>query len=305
MPIDTRDWYREKYGDKPPSGHRPYRPSGGRPSSSKVFLTFLVIACIAATVYTGYLLFSDQTNWIVGAIVFAADVGVLIWNISALRKWRVGIGTALSILLVIAFLGATACALGGVEPFSSARDKVTSWFQSGTSEPTHELSNSTQYFVERELTGLDRNYVPQYRDIYMELTTVAYWEKDTSESRILWSHPVTGTKYTEWIIEFEAHQAQWVINWYYKPRASTPLDPTGYEPTLNLVVWPKATFDRYFWTMDRGLIEVGIVVDADNRGVSDKGVHCTVVHQAGDYVIVITPSAFEDIPDWWVKVGVE
>ena len=131
MPIDTRDWYREKKHDyKPPhETWKSYRYPKRKPPLARIFVVFLLVACVVATAYTGYLLFTHQTNWIVGAIVFAADIGVLFWNISAFRKWRIGARTLVPIFLVIAFLGATACAFGGVAPFSSAKNEVVSWFQ--------------------------------------------------------------------------------------------------------------------------------------------------------------------------------
>jgi uncharacterized repeat protein (TIGR02543 family) len=173
------------------------------------------------------------------------------------------------------------------------------------SESTHEIGKREQYFVDRTITGYDSTYEPIYKYTYMELTTVACWEKQTQGSPTVWTNPLSGFQCSDWLIEFETHQAQWVINWYYKPRASTPLDSPDYNPTVNVVIWPKATFDSDFWTEERGLSEFSIGMEADNRGVSDKGVYCTVFHQAGDYVIVITPSATEDILDWWVSIGAE
>ena len=173
------------------------------------------------------------------------------------------------------------------------------------SESTHELGKRERYFVDRKLIGYDSSYKPKYEDIYMDLTTVAYWEKGTQGSPTIWTNPLSGFRHPDWLIEFETHQAPWVINWYYEPRASTPLDPPGYKPALGLMVWDKATFDRYFRTEDRGLIELRLIAEADTRGPSNEGVHCIVVHQAGEYVIVVTPSAVEDIVDWWVTVGAE
>jgi len=174
-----------------------------------------------------------------------------------------------------------------------------------TSEPTHELGKRERYFVDRKVTGYDSSYKPEYEDIYMDLTTVAYWEKGTQGTPTIWTNPLSGFRHPDWLIEFETDQARWVVNWYYEARASTPLDSPDYESYLNLVVWPKATFDRYFRTADRGVFGLPLAIEADTRGPSNKGVHCTVVHQAGEYVIVVTPSAVEDIVDWWVTVGAE
>ena len=115
------------------------KSAGGGFSVKKAFLVLLVIACLVAAIYTGYLLFTHQTDPVVGTIILLADIGVLIWNISVLRKYRVGAGTVISILVVIALLGATVSALAGVEPFSDAKAEVVTWFQNVGSQ-THELS---------------------------------------------------------------------------------------------------------------------------------------------------------------------
>lgn len=146
MPIDTRDWYREKNGYKSPPSHKSYRPPRRKLPPGKIFLILLIVACVVATIYTGYLLFTHRTNWGVGAIVLAADIGVLIWNISVLRKYRVGTGTVISILVVIALLGATVSAFAGVEPFSDAKAEVVAWFQEvGSQTPTPQSPPASKY----------------------------------------------------------------------------------------------------------------------------------------------------------------
>jgi hypothetical protein len=77
----------------------------------------------------------------VGAIVLAADIGVLIWNISVLRKYRVGAGTVISILVVIAFLGATVSAFAGIEPVASYKDKALSFVGSQTAKLGNSATN--------------------------------------------------------------------------------------------------------------------------------------------------------------------
>ena len=109
---------------------------GGGSSVRKAFLIFLLIACLAATVWAGYLLFTNRTDPVVGTIIFGANIGVLIWNISVLRKWRVGARTIVAIAMVITFLGATTGAFAGVKPFSDAKDKLTGYFPASSSEPS-------------------------------------------------------------------------------------------------------------------------------------------------------------------------
>jgi hypothetical protein len=101
----------------------------------KGFLIFLLVACLVATIYTGYLLFTHRTEPIIGIIIFSGDIGVLIWNISVLRKWRVGTRSIVAIAVIIALLGTTIGAFGGIKPFSTAKSEVVAWFQKSPSQP--------------------------------------------------------------------------------------------------------------------------------------------------------------------------
>ena len=107
-------------------------------SARKGFLIFLLIACLVAAIYTGYLLFTHRTGATIGAIIFVADIGALIWNISALRKWRVGTGTIVAVAVIIALLGATTAAFAGIKPFSTAKSEVVAWFQKAPSQPSEQ-----------------------------------------------------------------------------------------------------------------------------------------------------------------------
>jgi len=95
----------------------------------KAFLILLVIACVAVVVWTVSLLFTHQTDPVIGGIILAADIGVLFWSISVLRAYRVGAGTVISIIVVIIILATTIGALSGVTPFSNAWGELVAWFQ--------------------------------------------------------------------------------------------------------------------------------------------------------------------------------
>jgi len=94
----------------------------------KTFLVLLLVACLAAVAWTGYLLFTDRIEPVVGIIVLIVNIGVLIWNISVLRSYRVGVGAIVSIFLIIALIGATIGAFAGVAPFSEIKDKIADYF---------------------------------------------------------------------------------------------------------------------------------------------------------------------------------
>jgi len=90
----------------------------------KAFLVLLVIACLAAAAYTGYLLYTRQTEPIVGGVILLIDIGVLVWNISILRRYRVSFGTVFTIFLLTALLVSTVGAFAGVAPLADAKDRV-------------------------------------------------------------------------------------------------------------------------------------------------------------------------------------
>lgn len=98
----------------------------GRFTAKKLFLVLLVIVCLVAAAYTGYLLYTDQTNPIVGGVILLVDIGVLIWNISVLRRYRVGFGSICAVFLVTALIASTVGAFAGVAPLAHAKDRVIS-----------------------------------------------------------------------------------------------------------------------------------------------------------------------------------
>lgn len=117
-PFDSEHvgYYRGEY--------RGRRIKGGGFTARKAFLIFLLVACLVAAIYTGYLLFTNRTDLVIGTIIFGVGIGVLIWNISVLRKLRVGTRTVVAIAVAIALLGATTGAFAGVEPLASYKDAI-------------------------------------------------------------------------------------------------------------------------------------------------------------------------------------
>lgn len=113
-------------------------PTLGGFSPKRTFLVLLVIACLVAAVWTGYLLFTNKINPVVGAIILLVGIGVLIWNISLLKRYRVRTGTIISIFLIIIILGATIAAFSGVKPFSTVKGELVAWFQEMRSEPSNQ-----------------------------------------------------------------------------------------------------------------------------------------------------------------------
>mgnify|MGYP001035979384 CR=1 FL=1 len=92
----------------------------------KAFLILLVIVCLAVAVWNGYLLFTKQTDRLIGWIILAVSIGVLFWNISVLRAYRVRAGTVVAAFLIVALIAMTISAFAGIEPFAGIKDSVVS-----------------------------------------------------------------------------------------------------------------------------------------------------------------------------------
>ncbi len=103
------------------------KPRKTRFTATKFFLIVLVIACLVATVWAGYLLFTHQTNPIVGGVILLADIAVLFWNMSTLRRSRVQLSSVFVICIVLALLASTTGACAGITPLAAAKAKAEIW----------------------------------------------------------------------------------------------------------------------------------------------------------------------------------
>jgi len=94
----------------------------------KLFMNLLVIAGLGLVAWTGYLLFSHQTDATSGTVTFLLEVGFLIWIISVLRSQKYKRIKPSFKLVFFSLLGiALVCAFAGIEPMSSVKDRATAW----------------------------------------------------------------------------------------------------------------------------------------------------------------------------------
>jgi len=94
----------------------------------KLFLNLLVIAGLGLIAWTGYLLFTYQTNATSGTVMFLLEVGFLIWVISAVRSHRYRYTKPSFKLIFFSLLGiALVCAFAGIEPMSAVKDRAITW----------------------------------------------------------------------------------------------------------------------------------------------------------------------------------
>ena len=200
----------------------------------------------------------------------------------------------------------------GQEPYSYGKltggDKVVAydWGSKTAIEETKEDAQDAQYFVKKEVTGHKKVgemgnidiTEPVYEDVYTELRTVVYEKKSTA---LVVPTSVTGEEYTDWYIEFSATQAPWVVNWNCEFKEYNVLDPVESKATFSVRIFTSEQ-SKFLYSDPFRLI---FGDEGEDRGISDKGVHCIVVHEPGDYVIVLRTNDAEHISDWWLKIGVE
>jgi S1-C subfamily serine protease len=94
----------------------------------KLFINLLVIAGLGLVAWTGYLLFSHQTDATSGTVTFLLEVGFLIWIISVLRSHKYKRIKPSFKLVFFSLLGiALVCSFAGIEPMSSVKDRATAW----------------------------------------------------------------------------------------------------------------------------------------------------------------------------------
>jgi len=129
---EPRDWYR---GEHPPActcvpctkariaARRKEEQIG---EMKRAFLILLVVVCLAVAAWNAYLLFTNQTNPLTGWIILAVSIGVVFWNISVLRAYRIRTITVVAVLLITALIAGTVGAFAGVEPFAGIKDSVVS-----------------------------------------------------------------------------------------------------------------------------------------------------------------------------------
>lgn len=127
-------------------GHRLHRHKTytSRFSWLKLLLAFAIPICLVAAVWTGYVLFTHQTDPILGTLVFVVEVGLSIWIMYLLRSFKYRRRTPSFKLVFFSLLGiALVCAFAGIEPLASYKDmaldyarnqgnKVTEFFQEAT-----------------------------------------------------------------------------------------------------------------------------------------------------------------------------
>jgi ribosomal protein L37AE/L43A len=94
----------------------------------KTCLILLAFICIAFIGWTVYLLYDGEMSQFEGIILLIVSISVLIWNISTIKKYRVGMGTLISLFLVILMVGCVCSAFAGIEPFSSIGNDMIQFF---------------------------------------------------------------------------------------------------------------------------------------------------------------------------------
>ena len=123
-----RAWFGNLYYD---AKSRKWRnPARGGLPMRKFLLFILLLASLATIPYGGYLLYEHRIGLITGGVLLLADVAVLIWLASLLRRYRVPFGSFIAVLILTGLVCSAACAYGDVEPFAKVKDRITGFLTS-------------------------------------------------------------------------------------------------------------------------------------------------------------------------------
>jgi len=90
----------------------------------RLFLTILLVACIFTIAWTVKQIFTNHISRSAAIILILTAVGVLIWNILLLHRYKVTGGIVFALFIVIAVISSTTFAFAGVEPFASLKQKL-------------------------------------------------------------------------------------------------------------------------------------------------------------------------------------
>ncbi|OGN95186.1 MAG: hypothetical protein A2Z75_02250 [Chloroflexi bacterium RBG_13_50_10] len=185
-----------------------HRPARSRFSWPKFFLVIFVIACVLAIIWTGYLLYMHRLSEIPAIIILAVAIAVLVWNISLLRRHKIGVGIVFTVFVVTALLSATVCAFSGIEPLASVKQKLTASVENFASQIKPKLLPASEYPA--QISGrvviaekIVAYYKPAQTPTRMELTPPEgsiWWVIDISVKNIAYKEEISAS-YDRWAIE--------------------------------------------------------------------------------------------------------
>lgn len=185
-----------------------HRSARSRFSWSKLFLIIFVIACVLAIIWTGYLLYTHRLSEIPSIIIVVIAIGILVWNLSLLRRYQVGGGIVFAVFVITALLSATVCAFSGIEPLASVKQKLTSSAESFAGQTQEKLLTAPEYPA--QISGrviiaekVIAYYKPAQTPTRMELTPPEgkiWWVVDISVKNIAYEEEIT-TRNDRWAIK--------------------------------------------------------------------------------------------------------
>lgn len=233
-----------------------YRSARSRFPWSKLFLSILVIACAIAIIWTGYLLYTQQLNKTTAIIILSAAIAVLIWDAFLLSRYRVGPGIVFAAFIITALVFCMVPAFSGIEPFTSAKNKVMNLTQSLSSELPASLNEITtsstsspaiihgQVIIADKLQALTAIPVPPNPNNNDEV----FWIVKGTFKNLSYNNPI--------IVQWDKCYDGWVIisgEQVYKPNCvgsitsdksfSVEQGQTG-EFTFNVIVPRSLTIDK-------------------------------------------------------------
>lgn len=236
----------------------------------KLFLYLLLLACLVVAIYTSYLLFTSQTDPIIGSIVLAVDILVLFWNWSLVKKYRTSSSSVVVIFVLVALLAGTTAVYAGYEPAVEMRDNIVSKWQNIVSDKEQPATESKKQpdFAKKPII-LKRNFLAGtlLPPKVIELNEVQRWHDSRPRQ-----------------LEFESLSPPYVVNAAIKAKTSQV------ATSLNVRVYQKG--DPYKMSP----------IPITTRTIQGMGgIQAFIIEKEGDFIIDVQSVGCE----WWVIVGHE
>jgi hypothetical protein len=167
-------------------------------------------------------------------IILVVTIAVLVWNISLLRRHKIGGGIVFAVFVVTALLSATVCAFSGIEPLASVKQKLTASVENFASQTQEKLLPISEYpaqisgrvvIVEKVIAY----YKPAQTPTRMELAPPEgkiWWVIDISVKNIAYKEEISAS-YDRWAIEAD-NQVYYAKSYLDMIPAAYPMNaPTG------------------------------------------------------------------------------
>jgi len=237
----------------------------------KFLLAFLIFICSVSGLYSAYLLFNDEIEPITGAILTSACVLVFVWCLSLLKKHRLRGSSIFWVFIIAVLLLSTTVAYAGVEPMSGAKDKISTWIDTETSNGAEPKPG----------TPTPNANKPDF----------------ANKPIILKEYFLVGTLLSSKVTELNKIQ-----QWVYSGSKQLPFKSLNPPYAVNTAIRTKTS--KVLTNLRVRVYKKGDSYKTSPIPITDRrmvGIYGYIIEEKGDYIIDVESVGCE----WWVMVGHE